>query len=141
MFNLKKSKSGFTLIELIVVLAILAIIATLAIPAYSGLKYSSACRIAEENARTIFVAARTVQAQNMLTKDAQENAKLVRSMIDGGETFPGKIFIVVDPTMKLVNVQWQGKVNGEISYYAVYTCSTGEYISGRMDESGEKPKP
>ncbi|MEG1971825.1 MAG: hypothetical protein RR315_01605, partial [Oscillospiraceae bacterium] len=81
-------------------------------------------------------------AQNMLTKNPQENAKLVRSMIDGGETFPGEIFIVVNTgTMKLENVRWQGKVNGENSYYAVYTCSTGEYISGRMDESGEKPKP
>ncbi|MEG2144510.1 MAG: prepilin-type N-terminal cleavage/methylation domain-containing protein, partial [Oscillospiraceae bacterium] len=77
MFNLKKKKSGFTLIELIVVLAILAIIATLAIPAYSGLKESSACRIAESNVRTVYTAAKAIETQGKLTGTAATDAELV----------------------------------------------------------------
>lgn len=48
-----KKKSGFTLIELIVVIAVLAIIAALAIPAFHGLKKQSQKRVCFANQTTL----------------------------------------------------------------------------------------
>lgn len=121
MFNLKKKKSGFTLIELIVVLAILAIIATLAIPAYSGLKESSAISIAKANARTVYTAAKAVETQGKLTGTAATDAGLVSDMLkDTGAAFPGTIEIKAKDS-SLVSVKWTGPVNGNVDYWGEYT--------------------
>jgi type IV pilus assembly protein PilA len=52
----KKTKKGFTLIELIVVIAILAILAVIAIPVVNGLVSNAGASAAEANARTLELA-------------------------------------------------------------------------------------
>ncbi len=60
----KKSKKGFTLIELIVVLAILVVLAAIALPTFNGLIEDSKEKVANANARTVYTAARAYQAVN-----------------------------------------------------------------------------
>lgn len=138
MFNLKKTKAGFTLIELIVVLAILAIIATLAIPAYSGLKESSACSIAEANTRTAYTAAKALEVQGKLTGTATDDAaKILKMLRDGEAGFPGEIVVTLDGTgaaSKIKTISWTGKVNGDVDYTATYTVADGNYTSKKVEK-------
>lgn len=59
-----QKKKGFTLIELIVVIAILGILAMLAVPAYNGLKEDTREQIGIANARTVYTAAKAVEAMH-----------------------------------------------------------------------------
>lgn len=60
----KRTKKGFTLIELIVVIAILAILAVIAIPVVTGLVGDARTNAAEANARTIELAAKAWMTDN-----------------------------------------------------------------------------
>lgn len=72
MFKLmRKSKKGFTLIELIVVIAILAILAAIAIPTFSGITASADQKVELANARSIATA---FNSYNALHPDAMLSA-------------------------------------------------------------------
>ncbi len=62
MFNLKRNKKGFTLIELIVVIAILAILAAIAIPSFIGITQTADKNVAMANATAIATAINTYNA-------------------------------------------------------------------------------
>lgn len=144
MVNFKKGKYGFTLIELIVVLAILAIIASLAIPAYSGLKESSGCRIAEANVRTILTAAKALEVGGKLVpsefssvggKDPKgKNAAEVKKML--GEDFEGVITILTTENApgKLKLISWIGKIKGSGKYSCIYDCELNTYTTTKEIE-------
>jgi prepilin-type N-terminal cleavage/methylation domain-containing protein len=53
MFNPRKNKKGFTIIELIVVIAIIAILAAIAIPAFIGITKQADDRVLLANAKMI----------------------------------------------------------------------------------------
>lgn len=62
--NLKKSKKGFTLVEIIVVLVIIAILAAIAIPAMTGWIDKANERANYAEARTALLAAQTLASEN-----------------------------------------------------------------------------
>ena len=64
---LKKSRKGFTLIELIVVIAILAILAAIAIPAFMGISDEANTNVEIADARIIISA---LNAHNALNPDS-----------------------------------------------------------------------
>ncbi|MFT8889245.1 MAG: type II secretion system protein [Ethanoligenens sp.] len=63
--NLQKNKKGFTLIELIVVIAILAILMAILIPSISGVIGNARHQSAVADARSIYIAAQSVAAQQL----------------------------------------------------------------------------
>lgn len=64
MFNPKKNKKGFTIIELIVVIAIIAILAAIAIPTFIGLTDKANTAVATADARSIATAINAWNALN-----------------------------------------------------------------------------
>ena len=62
--NLKKSKKGFTLVEIIVVLVIIAILAAIAIPAMTGWIDKANQRAVLAEARTVLLAAQTLASES-----------------------------------------------------------------------------
>jgi type IV pilus assembly protein PilA len=65
--KLGKKKSGFTLIELIVVIAILGILAAILVPTVGNFIGSAKDGAAQADAHSVFTAATTVVAQNSTT--------------------------------------------------------------------------
>lgn len=61
--NLKKSKKGFTLVEIIVVLVIIAILAAIAIPAMTGWIDKAKDKANYAEARTCLLAAQTLASE------------------------------------------------------------------------------
>lgn len=64
MFNPRKNKKGFTLIELIIVIAIIAILAAVAIPSFLGITQKANESVAVANATSIATAINTYNALN-----------------------------------------------------------------------------
>ena len=62
--RLKRSKKGFTLIEIIVVLVIIAILAAIAIPAMTGWIDKAKEKTAYAEARTVLLAAQTLVSES-----------------------------------------------------------------------------
>ena len=62
--NQKKSKKGFTLVEIIVVLVIIAILAAIAIPAMTGWIDKANQRAVLAEARTVLLAAQTLASES-----------------------------------------------------------------------------
>ena len=74
MMEKRKSKKGFTLIELIVVIAILVVLAAIALPTFNGLIEQSKVAVAEANARTVYTAAVAYLAMNPGTENFKEKS-------------------------------------------------------------------
>ncbi len=74
MRKLMKSKKGFTLVEIIVVLVIIAILAAAAIPAMLGFIDDAKGKALASEARSIYLAAQTIVAENYLADDADSDA-------------------------------------------------------------------
>ncbi len=70
MFNPRKNKKGFTIIELIVVIAIIAILAAIAIPTFIGLTEKANTAVAQADARSIATAVNSYNAMNPNLGDA-----------------------------------------------------------------------
>lgn len=64
---MKKSKKGFTLVEIIVVLVIIAILAAIAIPAMTGWIDKANDRANYAEARTVLLAAQTLASEQYAT--------------------------------------------------------------------------
>lgn len=63
MFSQKKSKKGFTLVELVIVIAVLAIIAAIAIPTVNGVVANANKATDDSNCQAIAMTLKTYQAQ------------------------------------------------------------------------------
>ena len=74
MFNFRRNKKGFTLIELIIVIAIIAILAAIAIPSFIGLTDQANQKVAIANANSICTA---VNTWNALHPDSAEQVSSV----------------------------------------------------------------
>jgi len=116
--KLKKSKKGFTLVEIIVVLVIIAILAAIAIPAMTGW-------IDKANEKTIMAEARTVllAAQTLASESYGEGGT---AAVDAGdvESLAG----VAADTVSGITVGTDGQVTAVIyddgNYTATYNGST-----------------
>lgn len=64
MFNPRRNRKGFTIIELIVVIAIIAILAAIAIPAFIGITKQADDRVVLANAKMIANAINTYNTLN-----------------------------------------------------------------------------
>lgn len=101
----KRSKKGFTLIELIVVIAILAILAIIAIPVVTGLVDRANTSAAEANGRTLELAVKAyITSQGGITT------------IDGTH---------VDAAMNAFGLTDSALINGGKYNYVVTTSGTG----------------
>lgn len=70
--KLKKKKSGFTLIELIIVIAIIAILTAIAIPAFGNIREKANNTTELANARTIYSVITAKVAEGMTSQELQK---------------------------------------------------------------------
>lgn len=86
----RKSKKGFTLIELIVVVAIIAILAAIAIPRFAEMQATSTLKADGATAAQIVTAARVYEAENNSTPaiaDLSPNYIVAGLAPQGGGTY------------------------------------------------------
>ena len=88
--RLKKSKKGFTLVEIIVVLVIIAILAAIAIPAMTGWIDKANQKAILAEARTVLMAAQTLASESYgVDGNATASAADVEELADVGGTVSG----------------------------------------------------
>lgn len=85
----KKSKKGFTLVELVVVIAILAILAAIAIPAVVGIINSASESSTESDAATINSAVKTFHS-GIVSGTINSSDKATLSKVSNGAQLPSK---------------------------------------------------
>lgn len=83
MFNPKKNKKGFTIIELIVVIAIIAILAAIAIPSFIGITEKANNAVATADARSIATAINSWNALNPNANQIDTAAEIVAANLAG----------------------------------------------------------
>ena len=83
MFNPRRNKKGFTIIELIVVIAIIAILAAIAIPSFIGITAEANSAVAIANARSIATAINSYNALNPNGTLIAEEADLDAAALPG----------------------------------------------------------
>ena len=116
--RLKKSKKGFTLVEIIVVLVIIAILAAIAIPAMTGWIDKANERTILAEARTVLLAAQTLASESYgVDGSATASAAEVTSLAGVSGTVSGITLAV-------------NKVNGIAYDDGKYTAT---YSSGGWD--------
>jgi type IV pilus assembly protein PilA len=87
--KLKKSKKGFTLVEIIVVLVIIAILAAIAIPAMTGWIDKANEKTIMAEARTVLLAAQTLASESYGTGTATAPAIDVEDLAEVEGTVSG----------------------------------------------------
>lgn len=115
--TLKKSKKGFTLVEIIVVLVIIAILAAIAIPAMTGW-------VDKANEKTVIAEARTVlmATQTIASEVYGEAGSIVAADVDTADV--EKLAGVAADTVSGIAVTDKGQVTGVVyddgTYKATY---------------------
>lgn len=67
---MKKTKKGFTLVELVIVVAVMAVLVAVAIPTVSAVTNKAQTSVAKTNAKTIESMLKLYQAENTTTQTA-----------------------------------------------------------------------
>jgi len=91
MFNPRRNKKGFTLIELIVVIAIIAILAAIAIPSFIGITDEANKKVDVANATNIATAVNSYNALNpddMITSADTAYATVHGALTTGMDLWP-----------------------------------------------------
>ena len=125
----KKSKKGFTLIELVIVIAILAIIATIAIPAVVNTLSNANKSTDATNAQELESTIKTAQAE--VAAQASSPSERVTKLGTGGSV--PDLLKIYGVDIDLTNL----KINGHHFYYE---ASTGRVTAGNISESGSVVK-
>jgi type IV pilus assembly protein PilA len=105
MFNLRKNRKGFTIIELIVVIAIIAILAAIAIPTFVGLTEKANNAVATADARSLATAANAWNALNPNEDQVDTTAEITAANLVG--LYPEGI---TDATLALTYLNFQNGV-------------------------------
>ena len=128
--NMKKSRRGFTLVEIIVVLVILAILAAFTIPAMLGFVNDARSKAQIAEAREVYVAAQSAATESATTSGSVVEATMISktqalitgdlnititaSTSDPGTTYPGApgngkaVIYYNSTTAKVYGVAYQG---------------------------------
>ena len=85
MFNPRRNRKGFTIIELIVVIAIIAILAAIAIPMFIGLTDKANTAVAQANAHSIATAVNSYNAMNPSANAIDTAEELASAAADGND--------------------------------------------------------
>ncbi len=102
MFNPRRNKKGFTLIELIVVIAILAILAAIAIPSISGLIGNAEDKVNLANANTIATA---INAYNLTNPVPITDKTKAQTTLQGADLWPDQLAESdVQPALDLITI-------------------------------------
>ena len=123
----KKSKKGFTLVELVIVIAILAILAAIAIPVITTTINSSKLSVMESDAATI----------NMLLKEAMNNqvasiSTTTYSGVPATDTASLKVKHVLAENN--ISVQFSRNIGGT-SYDIAYSTANGGFVVSAAPQS------
>ena len=121
MYSFRKSKKGFTLIELMVVVAIIAVLALLGLRLYSTQQIKAKEALVKANAGTIQVAIQTELVDNpgLLLADAVllDDIQIVQNPFDGEQGNDGAFEANAAPTNEgMVTVELSGGVFTMNSY-------------------------
>ena len=116
--RLKKSKKGFTLVEIIVVLVIIAILAAIAIPAMTGWIDKANQKAILAEARTVLMAAQTLASESYgVSGTATAPAADVKALAEVDGTVSG----VVISSNKVTGITYTAN-----SHVATYTAAKWE---------------
>jgi len=98
MAKLMKKKSGFTLIELMIVVAILGILAAVAVPAFLSYMRRSKTAEAQNNLKTMFYSAKTYYERERANRDGTNpHSRCIFASSDLVPTTPGSVKQPFDP--------------------------------------------
>lgn len=103
----RKSRGGFTLVELICVIAIMGILVAIAVPSYQGIQDKSAQQVAISNARSNYTLGKA--QQDMVDAGVMKESETTDYNYD----------------KEADSAYWEGEVNGKV-YKAVYPGGSGQ---------------
>lgn len=136
-----RSRTAFTLVEMIVVIIIIGVLATLIGPRLIGRVGQSKQSVAGSNAASLATAVRTFLADGNKIPDAGSMEFLIRKPSDGGDTWKGPYMDNADTLKDPWGRPYVLKAPGEKNFDFDIISYGGDGKPGGSDEDADVVKP